>query len=453
LQLLHVLAILLKIHDSNSPRWACPHFCSSVASVAAAVNNIYRATLDPVSEATRSSHMQQPELAQAAAACSSLCMQLLPHAGSALQELSVMLKIAHVKPQFLTGQKQQQQHQQQQQQHAQPTQPPDQPGVIHVLLHMAHNFLMFVDACLFPCWQSGVIDTTSSSSGSSSSSSSGGGTGSNSISIRPVLLAAADLANTLFKCSAHYSSAAYDALVAARLEGLTSQQVAPAAQQPHASAEGHYRCLAAAAVRICLCCGPAWGPGSTMQHQPPLCTDHRLMRLAITLFALVTGLQEGGTQPAASTARSSSSGSSSRGESSSSGRSTAAKDPKAAATPAAAATAGAAAAGSSVAADSLTPAVELSQQLWQQLGLPLCSWDGFVEAWGHIHPQLRSILEAILQSSGDSSGSGGLSSGGGCGSSGVAAGCVVRPEAVQGALVAWLAQSLNYGLMYASTGA
>jgi hypothetical protein len=70
-----------------------------------------------------------------------------------------------------------------------------------------------------------------------------------------------------------------------------------------------------------------------------------------------------------------------------------------------------------------------------------------VEAWGVIQPQLKSILQAILQTSGDSSDSSGSSS------SGVAAGRVVRPEAVQGAVMAWLAQSLNYGLMYASTGA
>jgi hypothetical protein len=178
-----------------------------------------------------------------------------------------------------------------------------------------------------------------------------------------------------------------------------------------------------------------------MQHQPPLCTDHCLMRLSITLLALAAGLQEGGTQPAAGAASSSSisssTGSRSRGECSNSSHSSA-KGSNAPATPAAAA---AAAAGSAVAANSLTPAAELSQQLWQRLGLPLCSWGGFVEAWGLVQPQFRSILQAVLQSSGDGSGSSGSSS------SGVAAGRVVRPEAVQGALVAQLAQSLNYGLM------
>ena len=204
-----------------------------------------------------------------------------------------------------------------------------------------------------------------------------------------------------------------------------------------------------------------------MQHQASLSTDHRLMRLAITLLALVAGLQEGGTQPSAGAAgsssgsgsagsrsrgecsssstgwsrsrgecSSSSTGSRSRGECSNSSHSSA-KDSNAPATPAAAA------AGSAVAANSLTPAAELSQQLWQQLGLPLCSWGGFVEAWGLVQPQFRSILQAVLQSSGDGSGSSGSSS------SGVAAGRVVRPDAVQGALVAQLAQSLNYGYYYA----
>jgi hypothetical protein len=192
-----------------------------------------------------------------------------------------------------------------------------------------------------------------------------------------------------------------------------------------------------------------------VQDQPPLCTDHRLLRLSITLLALVASLQEGGTQPAAGAASSSSSSGSSgggRGGSSStgsqrghcsSGSYSSAKHPKSAAKSAAAT----AAAGSAVAADSLTPAVELSQQLWQQLGLPLCSWGGFVEAWGVIQPQFRSILQGILQTSNDSSSSGGGSS------SGMAAGQVVRPEGVQFALVVWLAQCLNYGLLSASTGA
>jgi hypothetical protein len=112
LQLRQVLVVLLKIHTSDSSDiWADPDFSSSVASVAAAVNNIHRATVETVSDATSSSRMQQPELAQAAAACNSLSLELLSDVGSALQELSLLLKAAHCKPQTSAVQQQQQQQQ------------------------------------------------------------------------------------------------------------------------------------------------------------------------------------------------------------------------------------------------------------------------------------------------------------------------------------------------------
>jgi hypothetical protein len=115
LQLRQVLVVLLKIHTSDSSDiWADPDFSTSVASVAAAVNNIHRATVETVSDATSSSRMQQPELAQAAAACNSLSLELLSDVGSALQELSLLLKAAHCKPQTSAVQQQQQQLRRQQ---------------------------------------------------------------------------------------------------------------------------------------------------------------------------------------------------------------------------------------------------------------------------------------------------------------------------------------------------
>jgi hypothetical protein len=513
-QLYHVLCMLLKVSTCEvnpSSGWDDVSFCDSITSVASAANHLQRATEADIPATTNSSSssklQQEHSHATAAAAHGDLRLDVLSLVRRALEQLAALLLQETQHHQLPLSQPQQQQgRQQRQQQQLLPYTRVDGSvsGRFLMLQHLAHSLLMVVDACLFRAWTSSAITTTITSSGSSSSSS-GSGSGSSSSSssssgsssssssgssssLMPVLVAAAGLANILFTFSSHYNSLEYTIMTAMRLRTPSHKKPAPPALLDiYADTEALYSGLTAAALHICLCCGPLWGPGRELEgEKSALCADHRRMRLAITLLALVApavGLQEGSglsdgcrCPNCGSGAISSSSSSSSRGECNSSSPSSGGsnsssnrksnnkkKQSKAAAAPAATLPAASAVAALPPAAAALLAAAiaanSESQQLWQQLGLPSESWVWFVEAWGGMQPRFNALSQAMLSSSnvisGDSGGSSSSSSRSSSSSSsssssgGPHSGGV---EAAQGQVVMWLAQSLNFGLLFASTG-